>query len=209
MKVYKIPMLFKKLAIGSRGGSVETIGIIGIHRGAGVTYTGLMLAFYLGEVQDKKTAYLECNRHQDMSLIEKAYGWQKEEDGKFSYGRITCYKNVVMKRIPEILGEAYEYVILDFGAEFAENREEFLRCTKKLILCGSAEWNLSKLLQFAMAHEENRGNEAWHYFIPFAKASVTARMKKEIKRRVSVVPFIEEPTRPNRSLSVFLQDILG
>ncbi len=209
MKDRHKPILLKKLALGGTDRSGEIIGILGVHRGAGVTHTGLMLAFYLGEYLDKKTAYLECNRHCDMSLIGDAYEWQDEGDNHFSYGRITCYKNVTPDLIPELLGEAYEYFLLDFGTEFAENREEFLRCTKKLVLCGSSQWSIMKLQQFVKAHESDRGNETWRYLIPFTKASKAARLKAELKRRVLAVPLLEEPTRPNRNINVFLQEILS
>ncbi len=205
----KSPILLKKLARGGRSVTAETIGIIGVHQGAGVTYTGLMLAFYLGEEMGQRTAYLECNKHQDMSLIEQAYEWQREEEDYFTYGRISCYKNVAAKKIPEILSEGYEYVVMDFGTDYAASREEFLRCTRKLVLCSSSEWNLGKLLQFVRNHKEEKGNENWHYLLPFARPSLTVRVKTLIKRRVLAVPLMEEPTRPTRSLGIFLRNILG
>ena len=53
-------MLLKKLSDSASHREKITIGLVGINRGVGVTYTGMLLASYFGIEKRIKTAYLEC-----------------------------------------------------------------------------------------------------------------------------------------------------
>lgn len=202
------PMLLGKLAMEGGGKVREVIGLIGIRAGTGVTYTGMMLSFYLGNELARKTAFVECSSHKDMELMQKVYEWNSEEDETFHFRNITCYKNVNPKRIADILGEDYEYVVIDFGSDLSVNREEFLRCSLKAVVGGRSEWDVLKLLTFISSHETLRCSDTWHYLIPQAADRMVTRLKKETHRRIWAVPYTEEPTRPNRSTKQFFKELL-
>ncbi len=201
------PILYHNITTKGHGKGRIVIGLIGTHHGVGVTHTALMLAFYHGEELGRRTALLECNRHQDMLLIQKAYEWKREDAFSFSFHQITCYKEVGRNQVAEIYGEDYESIILDFGIDFAGNREEFLRCGVKIVIGGRSEWDLQKLIQFAKASEDIRGSNSWLYFIPLAKEKTITRVSNEIKRRVRPVPDIEEPTVPSRNTNRFFETL--
>lgn len=191
------PMLMNKIKGTGADRGRDVIGLIGTHRGVGVTHFGLLLAFYMGEELGKKTALLECNNHMDLSLIQTAYEWSREDAFSFSFHQVTCIKAVPLERIPMIFGEDYECLILDFGTDFNTNREEFLRCSKKMIIGGRAEWDQLKLLKFTEASEAMKGSDSWLYFIPHADDKIATRISNLVRRRVYPVPTILEPTRPS------------
>ena len=199
------PMLLSKLSKDRQGRFREVIGLIGTHHGVGVTHTGLLLAFYFGEELGKKTALIECNGHRDMELIEQAYEWSNEEDNNFSFHQITCYKEVRLGQIPQILGEDYEYVILDFGTDLATNREELLRCSTKIVVGGRSEWDILKLKEFIRNTEVIRGSEHWICYLVRAKEQTVQKIKKDLKQRIWAVPNIEEPTRISNNVRLFLK----
>lgn len=201
------PMLFQKLQGTGQGRVREVIGLIGTHRGVGVTHTALMLAFYMGEELGRKTALLECNNHRDLELVQEAYEWSRSELHSFSFHKISCYKEVFPERIPDIYGEEYECLILDFGDEFQKSREEFLRCTTKIVIGGAAEWELLKLHRFVQEADILRGCDSWLYFIPQASDRKVIRVTKEIKRKVWSVPRMEEPTLPSRTSYRFFNQL--
>lgn len=201
------PMLFDKVLEERYGKAREVIGLIGTHHGTGVTHTGLMLAFYMGEEIGKRTAFIECNEHHDMQLIQNAYEWSVERAESFSYNLITCYKGVDSKRISEIYGEDYDCIIFDFGTDFAANRDEFLRCQTKVVVGGRSEWDLQKLVRFKGAAEAIRGSDAWLYFIPQANEKNLLKLSKEIDRKVWAVPVTEEPTLPSYLTNRFFSRI--
>jgi hypothetical protein len=197
------PILFKRIAKERRGEGREVIGLIGTHHGAGVTHTGLMLAFYMGEERSKKTAFLECNKHDDMRLIQNAYEWSREEGNSFSFHKITCFKEVAIEQIPEFLGENYECIILDFGIDFAANREEFLRCDTKIVIGGRSQWDIQKLKQFINSVKNIRGNENWLYFIPQTDHRTITEIKNEVKCGIWSVPAVPDPTVPSNDMNRF------
>jgi hypothetical protein len=201
------PILLKKTMGKYHGMGREVIGLIGAHRGAGVTHTGLMLAFYLGEELGKKTAFLECNKHRDMELIFNAYEWSREEAYSFSFRKVTCYRDVTKQQIAEILGEDYECFILDLGADFIDSREEFLQCSTKIVISGRSEWDLQKLTRFVHATENLRASEGWLYFIPQANDKIVTKVKNEVKRKVWSIPYTEEPTIPSHNTNRVFREI--
>lgn len=191
------PMLLCKIKGIGLGRGREVIGLVGTHHGVGVTHFGLMLAFYMSEELGKKTALLECNNHDDLSLIQTAYEWSEGDARSFSFHQITCRKKVTLEQIPIILGGDYECLILDFGTDFNANREEFLRCTTKIVIGGRAEWDQLKLLKFIEASTAIKGSDFWQYFIPHADDKTVIKISNLVKRRVFSVPTIIEPTIPS------------
>ena len=197
------PMLLGKVMETRYGRAREVIGLIGTHHGTGVTHTGLMLAFFMGEEIGKKTAFIECNEHHDLQLIQNAYEWGVERDAFFSYHLITCFKGANAKRISDIYGEDYECIIFDFGTDLEANKGEFLRCQTKVVVGGRSEWDLQKLVRFKKASEAIRGSDAWLYFIPQANEKRVLKLSKEIDRKVWAVPVTEEPTLPSHLTNRF------
>ena len=202
-------MLLQKLQITKNMKGRIVIGLIGSHHGVGVTHTGLMLSFYLSEEVGLKTAFLECNKNYDLQLIEEAYEWQKREKGTFSFRNLTCHKGVTPSQIPHIFGEDYEALVLDFGTDLATNREEFLRCGKKIVVGGSSEWDIQKLERFAKEAEPLKGSEAWFYFIPQGNERTVAKIRGVIKRKVWAVPTVSDPVIPLNISNRFFRSILN
>ena len=199
------PILLDKIAGKHRGR--EVIGLIGTHHGVGVTHTGLMLAFYMGEELGRKTALLECNDHHDMCLIQRAYEWSREEMLSFSFHQITCYPEVKNNCISELFGEDYECLILDFGTDIKTNREEFLRCGTKFVIGGRSEWDLQKLIRFSKASKTIRGSDTWQYFVPQANKKTILKIKNEIGQKVLQIPTNEEPTIPTHNTNRFFGEL--
>ena len=199
------PILLSKLTHKEYGRVREVIGLIGTHHGVGVTHTGLLIAFYFGEELGKKTALLECNQHKDMQLIEQAYEWEREEKNAFSFRRITCYKEVKPNQIPQIIGEGYEYIILDFGIDLTTNQEELLRCSTKIVVAGQSEWDLLKLKAFNRKSSVIHGSEHWNYYLVRTKSEVMARLGKEITNPIWAVPEQKEPTHSNSNVRALLK----
>lgn len=202
------PRLLKKALLGRCTGFREMIGIIGAHKGAGVTHTGIMLAFYLGEELGRKTALLECNRNHDFSILEGLYDWPHRDGISFGFGQITLYKDVTLDMLPNILGDNYEYIILDFGSDVQTNLRELQRCGKKLILGGRSDWEKHKLSSFIHTLEAVRGSEGWDYLIPMATDKTISGLVQATKRRVWSVPVNEEPMVLSKKACSFFDELL-
>jgi hypothetical protein len=199
---HKALQLYEKDVL-HHGTGREVIGLIGTHHGVGVTYTGLMLAFYMGEEKGKTTAYLECNNHQDMRLLQNSYEWSREERDFFSYHRVTCYPKVNRNQIADIFCEDYDCVIMDFGTDYNNNKEEFLRCSTKIVVSGRSVWDVQKLNDFVEKIQSQLGSDDWFYFIPMASNKLIQNVKSKINRKVFSVPNIEVPVIPSKQINQF------
>jgi hypothetical protein len=198
-------MLFEKINGMHQCMGREVIGLIGTHHGAGVTHTGLMLAFYMGTELGKKTAFLECNMHLDMQYLQKAYDWSIETKDSFSFHRTTCYKEVSAGKVAEIMGADYECIIMDFGIDFLSGRDEFLRCSTKIVIGGDSEWDIPKLLKFSDMTKEISGSENWLYFIPRANNKTITKLRNEATLSVWAVPTNDEPVVPSQDTNRFFR----
>ncbi len=204
----KKPMLYTKV-YRNRNHIKEVIGLLGIRPGAGVTYTGILLAFYLGEELGRRTAFLEVNHHQDLSLLQPVYEWNGETAGSFTYGNITFYKDVKVHQVAEMMGAGYDYFILDFGTDFQGNKEEFLRCDRKLLLSGHSEWDIGKLIRFIRRNYMTRGSDTWLPLIPLAPKKVLHRLEKELTKTFYSVPFEADVTKPSKAFIRLFEGLLG
>ncbi len=199
------PMLYHNIP---RNSHREVIGLIGVHPGAGVTYTGLLLAFYLGEELGRKTAYLECNGHHDFSRLQQAYRWNREDDFSFHFGNNSFHKDVTADKIPFLLGEDYEYILLDFGYALDTSIGEFNRCSRKLVIGGWADWNLSKLSGFIRAAQSIRGYDAWTYLLPYAGERAIRSIQQEFDGRFYSIPMETDPLKPSKETKRLFRRLL-
>lgn len=203
------PMLLQKIISTNPETVKRSIGLIGCHQGAGVTYTGLMLAFYLGKEQGMKTAFIECNSHKDMRLIEEAYEWTSSGSGCFSFQNISCYKETAADKIPHIYGEDYETLIFDFGSDLQGNINEFLRCNTKIVIAGRAEWEILKLKKFIEHSSYIRGSANWTYLLRQADERTIKKLGNEIGFTFMSIPAAADPVMPSRSISRFFGMLLS
>lgn len=201
-------MLWRRITGRKKNKKKLVIGLMGAHPGAGVTHIGLLLAFYLSEQFGEETAFIECNSHRDMKSLEEIYEWSCKESNTFSFSNINFFKEVNPERIPEILCDDYENIIIDFGSDFIMNREEFLRCEKKIIIGGLAPWNQKKVTDFWDMVRKVKGNENWICLIPHADPKTLKRMQYELKRDVFSVPYNPDPIKPIKDTCRFFNELL-
>lgn len=193
------PMLLKKMSASNGYEGKRTVGLIGTNRGVGVTYTGMLLAYYFSLEKVGKIAYLECNMHLDFDRLQEAYEWTREDEQSFSLDRISYYKQVSKKQIAHILNsDDFDYFILDFGTDYINSMEELIRCTDKVIIGGSAIWNQSKILEFLKTIEDISGGRGWKNMIPYADRRTVKGLAHETKRIFYSIPYEPDPSSLSR-----------
>lgn len=203
------PMLFKKYLGKTNYEEKRTIGIIGANRGAGATYTGMLLAYYFGAEKRIKTAFLECNNHMDFERLQKTYEWSKEDGRSFSLDRITWYKQVTCDEVSGIFSDDYGCYILDFGTDLISWKDEFLRCGTKIIIGDRAIWNQCKMADFLSSLENIKGSRKWIYMIPYAGKRVLTGMSYKTDRDFIKVPYEPDPALLSRETLKLFQGLFG
>lgn len=205
----KKQMLLKRLSASISPRNKLTIGLLGINRGVGVTYTGMLLASYFASERRFKTAYLECNNHKDFTLLKGAYEWSNENDSSFSLDGITYFKHVALSRIPEILGDNYDCYILDFGTNYTDAIDEFIRCGNKIIIGDIAIWNQIRMVSFIKDMEGIKGSKHWIHMIPYAKDNLIKRISIETQRCFLRIPYEPNPTSLSRDTYKLFHGLFG
>ncbi len=183
------PMFLKKHLQCAKFREKRTIGIIGANRGAGATYTGMLLASYFGIENKIRTAFLECNNHGDFDRLQDAFEWSREDKRTFSFDRITFFKKVASNEIPEIMSDYYECYILDFGTDYVSWKDEFIRCGLKIIVGDRALWNQLKTAALVKSLENIRGSENWIYIIPYANKKILKGISSKTGKYFIKIPY--------------------
>lgn len=202
-------MLFKRLSVSPNHEGKRTIGLIGINRGVGVTYTGMLLAYYFSTEKRIKIAYLECNNHQDFERLQEAYEWSKEDERSFSLDRITYFKQVSKNQIPEILNDDYNCYILDFGTNYSESFDEFIRCHNKIIIGDRAIWNQNRIVTFIKSIDKIKGSKHWIHMIPCAGKRLSMGIANETDRCIYGIPNEPDPTSLSKETHKLFYNLFG
>lgn len=202
-------MLLKRLLESTKYEDKKVIGLIGVSRGAGVTYTGMLLSYYFAIEKRIKTAFLECNNHMDFERLQYVYEWNKEEEKSFSLDRITYYKQVSRVELGEILSDDYGCYIMDFGTDFISWKEELVRCGTKIIIGDQAIWNQSKIIEFLNSLENIRGYKNWINMIPCADKRVLIGLAKKTNRNFYGIPYEPDPIMLSKESHRLFRNLFG
>jgi hypothetical protein len=203
------PMLLRRLLYNTGSKKVYTIGILGINRGVGVTYTGMLLSYYFSTEKRLKTAFIECNNNMDFELLQEEYEWSKEDDQSFSLDRITYYKQVSATSISDILNEDFQCYIFDFGTNYTSFKEEFIRCGSKIILGDRGLWNQRKMVTFLKSIKDIKGSKGWIHMIPFADRREVMKLANITERHFFRIPFESDPASLSKETYKMFYNLFG
>lgn len=189
-------MLIQNLVSGKRKSDKIVIGLIGTHKGVGVTHLGIMLSNYLSKHKGFRVAYLEMNMEDDIKYL--LYAFESDMDklcevNQFSIFNTTYYKNVRDPELIKILNEDYEYFILDFGTDFNKNKNELLRCDVKLVIGSLTEWKRQYLVQFIDNKRELPSFSNWKYLIVFGQRKDLIIASSEFHIKLNRIGYEPDP----------------
>lgn len=172
-----------------------TIGIIGTHVGAGSTHFAILLSNYLSECLGMKTAYIECFPQKELIYMEEIYdlcGKATSTRDYFSLYKVRYYKSIREEKIPKIMSEGFDCLVLDLGVDINKMKNEFLRCDKRIVISNLAPWKSNKVEEF-LAKTGFKGAED---NLEFGISFTTDRFLKDSSRHFKI-PFFSIPYEPD------------
>lgn len=186
------------------------IGIVGTHKGAGVTHFGILLAQYISECLGRSTAYVECFPQNEIQYLQYNCNSKciEKDENIFKIHKVIYYKCVQEKRIGEIIGDNYDCILLDFGSEFIKSKNEFLRCDKKIVLSSMALWKRHELEIFIEKTSYIKNSEQWIYILPFAKGMDIKQYSKEFQRLFLEMPYEPDPYKLSEATIHLFQKLI-
>ncbi len=141
----------------------------------------------------KRTAMLEL-------ASDRGFRWLKEErragwsGDAFTYQHIDFFFGRGKVDFASLMNRNYDCVILDLGKNIYENREIFLSCDTKFILCSLQKWKRKE----AEIMVERFQNPTWGFITPdFYTFSYSKEERKRFEQRsgikVKQLPWIPDP----------------
>lgn len=187
------------------------IGILGTHKGCGVTHLGIMLANYLSHYMGYKTAFLECYPQKDIQYLQN-YVYRDDDVAKklevFNIHHVSYYRSVKEQTLPEVIGDSYDGVILDLGSDFVQNRNEFLRCDKRIVVSSLSAWKRHELEQFIKNNSHVKSSRQWLYMTPFSQNRDIKEASKDFHQKIHGIPYVADPFTISKSTLQLFQKLI-
>jgi len=173
-----------------------TIGIAGIDRRCGSTYTALSMASYLS--RKFKVALIECRGSSLLSY--QTHINSKFVSGGYQINNIDEFTSESKDQWIAIMAAGYDYVVMDFGHLDLSDEQEFMRCTTRFLLTGASDWDI-EYLYVTLDQLMNKYSGAWNIVVNFAlderfKAifnGLTSRDRRNLKLRMMQQSMLLEP----------------
>lgn len=187
-----------------------TIGIAGIDRRCGSTYTALSIATYLS--RKFKVALIECRGSSLLSY--QIHVTTTLVSGGYQINGIDIFTSQSKDQWIAIMAAGYDYVVMDFGHIDMSDEQEFMRCTTRFLLTGSSEWDI-EFMYVALDQLMNKFSGAWNIVVSLARDErfkeifngLTSRDRKELKIRMIQQTMLSDPFEYN-DYEEWLKDVL-
>lgn len=150
-----------------------TVGVAGVSRGTGTTFSTMMMAYFQKQV-----------RKETVAVAERNYSGHLRD-----YAKGGTVKGIdVMTREDDVKEKGrYTYLFFDYGTQIqprAGEMPEFSKCMLQFVTAGAADWKQRELFDFVERNKKIPGNEAWVYLMPFASLAVRKDMERKLQRTV-------------------------
>lgn len=180
----------------------QSIGILGVGNGVGVTHLAAALMHYCSAYQKSQTALVELSGNHELEELKK-----ERDSSLLRPGREHYFVNATCERMAEIINCGYETYILDLGSEFYRIKEEFLRCDKKIIIVSLSSWKRKELKHF-MSYTYAEAGEEVTFLAQFGKKKDRKDFQRTYRLPVYAFPYMEDPFHLTEADRLFLKKLL-
>lgn len=187
----------KKIIMQSRRN--EIYGVVGTQAGAGTTHLCFMLASYVCGVLKQRVAIYEhnssgCFRQAGIILNNRIFR------------NITLFSQQDNVQLAELINMDFDCIIVDFGESYDEYKQQFLMCSKKIIVGSLSWWNINRYVGFVARIDGEHSRKHWRFL---ANSSVEEGIRYLRKLGISIwqIPYAPNPLRLDADSLDFLQKL--
>lgn len=198
----------KEPKTGAAFAEQRLIGLIGAGPAVGVTHTAVMMAGYLTGICRRRCAVLEWNGRGTFDRLEESCLGKKNgsQHGGFRILDVDYYRNAGTDTLVLCKKLRYQEVIVDYGAVFEENQEEFFRCDRQFLLASLSEWQTGAFLDTVGSWK--RAGAGWETLAVFGSEETRKNMEKELGLSIRRVPVSVDAFVVTEAVMEFYQQIL-
>lgn len=191
--------------------ALQTIGIMGIDRGNGVTHLSIMMGNYITAKLHKNTAILEMNKSSAFLELKDSYGEninKNQEEKHFKIANVTYYYDMQKDKIGEVYSKGYEYIIIDMGTYNEKKTEEFLKCNIKILIGNLDPWNNKKFICTIESFIAHGKIEKIKYLVQFKEDDMMHQFEKVYQISMYAIPYEPDPFLIHGCNFEFLEHLL-
>jgi hypothetical protein len=204
----KVKCLKRKSEKAGMGKTV--IGVMAADRGLGATHLSIALANFMAEQWGFRTACVERSSYPAWkNLYEDVYSrkWDAEQP-YFDFNRVTYFPCVQPKQMADVLDTGYTCYVLDLGSDFKENREEFIRADKMVLIGSCSRWRRAQWERFLREHMEKEKMDSWKLTVRECSESDKRKWEKTHLPEILACPLIADPFHPDERVYSFLNELI-
>ena len=182
-----------------------TIGIAQLQHHNGCTHTALEIALMLSQKNSTAVVIADDTTFESLSVFHKINPLAAKNGLNFHGIDVYPYS-----KYSEISKE-YGVVICDFSYLREEQRKSFSNCDVKLMLSSSAEWDISKLINYIEYGSESHVRDI-HFLFPRVSSTKFIRYNKQfLKSGITAYRLHNSPdwTKPNKENITVYKSILS
>lgn len=182
-----------------------TIGIAQLQHHNGCTHTALEIASMLSRKNSTAVVIADDTTFESLSVFHKINPLAAKNGLNFQGIDVYPYG-----KYSEISKE-YGVVICDFSYLREEQRKSFLNCDVKLMLSSSAEWDISKLINYIEYGSESHVRDI-HFLFPRVSSTKFIKYNKQfLKSGITAYRLHNSPdwTKPNKENITVYKSILS
>lgn len=190
----------KKLICRKKKGKntqVETIGVLASARGIGGTHLSIMLANYLTAKRGKKVALVELDTTKGdfRKICDEYKSLKKNQETAFCFRlyEVDYYSNINKTFLGELYNYGYDYIIMDMGNNYKVNRDDLLRCTKKIIVGSMQEWKRKAFVDIVEKTSVGVSKWEWRYLLLYGSDKDIKLLRKKYKINAGQIPWEPDP----------------
>lgn len=173
------------------------IGVIGTGEHVGTTHFCIMLSVFMSVVKGKKVAYAEMNDSGCLRQATETFGDKIK--------KIFSIYDMTEADIPTLLLKEYDYIIVDFGKTFDLNRENFLRCNRKIAVGSLSWWKFQEYVLFMVKTAKERTRRSWAYLCVNPVKHTVKYIRKNFDVCPTAVPCEPDPLKLTKESLNFLE----
>ncbi len=152
-----------------------------------------MLAVYLSIVKGLKVALVERGSEGSIRQAEVILGNIGRLNTRKILKRISIHTCHEASEVSSVTSKGYDYVIIDYGCEYSDIRQEFLMCQIKIVIGSLSWWQIPNYAAF-MANMGTKGcNGHWAYLGTFVVHRGLEYLKHEFRIKIRSVPYEPDP----------------
>lgn len=180
----------------------QTVGIMGVGNGCGVTHFALLLANYLSAVELEKTAVFEWNPRNDLEKLVDIYTEGRQKKVPCSIFDVDYFFHGGPEEFNACIQQGYETILLDFGRAGEGRQREFLQCHRQCFLLALNEWKLQEVM--AQKDLWQKGKKQWDFFMVFGSREARHEMCRRYGLNIAQIPFVPDAFSMGQDVAEFL-----